>query len=140
MRTIVIGCEFALAALLLSGCVFWFHEYAKVITPQSTQAKVYRLRIQKVTHTPEFNPHALAVSNTFCIVDFELPHYPTGIESFDVTGLRFSQRDCPEFAVALKSGELTIDKTHGRVSIQAVSEAGPSKLNGSYSLHRDSDF
>lgn len=139
MRRKVVLSALALSGLL-SGCVFWFHEYAHIVIPASTQSKVYRLQIQKVTHTPEFNPHALAVSNTFCVVDFQLPHYPAGIESFDVTTLPLSQRDCPELAVALKSGQLTIDRRRRRVNIQAVNDAGPSKLNGSYALHRDSDF
>jgi hypothetical protein len=130
---------FALCGVLLS-CVVWFHEYAQIVGPPLSRGGAYRLRIQKVTHKPEFNPHALAIANSFCDVDIKLPHYPSRVESFDVRNLHLSAPDCPEYAKPLKSGTLNVEKTERRVTLRFTTESGPSPLNGSYPLHRDSEF
>jgi hypothetical protein len=123
-------------SIILASCVLWFHEYAQIVGPLPAYGGEYRIRIQKVTHAPAVNAHALAVSNVPSNVDIRLPHYPTGVESFFATAVRV-ESDNPEFGKELRVGSVVVDRTKKRVIIDCTTDAGPSPLNGSYPLRRD---
>src|ERR1700722_17034872 len=119
---------------ILTGCVLWFHEYAQIVGPLPAYGGEYRIRIQKVTHQPAVNAHALAISNEPSDVDIRLPHYPAGVESFPAATVSVVN---PEFGQELRAGSVEVDRTKKRVIIDFRTDAGPSPLNGSYPLHRD---
>jgi hypothetical protein len=131
--------QFAICSVLggiLASCVLWFHEYAQIVGPLPAYGGEYRIRIQKVTHKPAFNAHALAVSNEPSVVDIRLPHYPAGAESFTAATVSV-ESDNPEFGKELRAGSVVVDRAKKRVIIDCTTDAGPSPLNGSYPLQRD---
>ena len=136
MRAAVKLASSALLNSILASCVLWFHEYAQIVGPLPAYAGEYRIRIQKVTHAPAVNAHALAVSNVPSDVDIRLPHYPKGVESFTAATVRV-ESDNPEFGKELRVGTVVVNRVKKQVIINCTTDDGPSLLNGSYPLHRD---
>src|ERR1700735_493486 len=82
-----------IVSVTLSGCVFFFHEYASLVGPLPAHQNAYLIRIQQVEGPMTFRAHAGAFGRTIVGTDVWLPYAPSGKTTYLSSELRLDSHD-----------------------------------------------
>jgi hypothetical protein len=119
----------------MSGCVFFFHEYASLVGPLPARQNAYLIRIQQVQGPTTFHAHAGAFGRTIVGTDVWLPHAPLGKTTYLASELRLDSRDDANRNIPPIDRFLEVAANNKTIVVKLQTESGQSLINGTYNLH-----